>query len=271
MQLYVADYLGDTYHLTTEEHGAYLLLIMTYWQSGKSIHKSRLATASRMTNERWTDVERTLNEFFVEDENGCWVHERIELDLNRVNAKAAQASRAGKASAKKRKASKVIDNKGNSNGRSTDVQRKHKSSLNHTDTDTDTDTKDREKEKPLNNNLRTSVQDGFIPSEQTKQKAILAMVPKEIVNSPDEIIKFISHQKSAGKLSFDWNEEFLKWLMNAKVFSAKRGKKNEANKPSYPKPETALDRSKRQTEEYLRKLDAGEIPGSDNYSVEPTG
>lgn len=95
IQLYVADYLGDTYYLTTEEHGAYLLLIMTYWQSGKPIHKSRLARAARMTNERWTDVERTLNEFFVEDENGYWVHERIEEDLKRVAERGASDSLTG--------------------------------------------------------------------------------------------------------------------------------------------------------------------------------
>lgn len=107
MQLYITDYLADTAHLTTEEHGAYLLLLFNYWQTGKPLPINRLARISRLSNERWTDVEQVLNEYFTIVEN-CWVHKRIEKDLDRVKGVQESKSAAGKASAEaKKKAQKT--------------------------------------------------------------------------------------------------------------------------------------------------------------------
>ena len=119
IQLYVSDYLADTMHLTAEEHGAYMLLIMNYWQTEKPIPKNRLQGVTRMFNDRWDSVQQTLNEFFEIDENGDWFHKRIQQDLQKVKEKSKQASEAGKKSAIKR-----AENKGVSKGSSTTVQRK---------------------------------------------------------------------------------------------------------------------------------------------------
>ena len=121
MQLYVADYLADTMHLTTEEHGAYLLLIFNYWQTGKPIPVSRLARITRLSNERWTDVERSLGEFFNERDNE-WIHDRIERDLEAVRASQEQRIAAGKASAEARKQSAKSRPKASRNARSTTVE-----------------------------------------------------------------------------------------------------------------------------------------------------
>jgi uncharacterized protein YdaU (DUF1376 family) len=95
MQLYIADYLADTMHLSTEEHGAYLLLMFNYWQTGRAIPKSRLAKIARISNERWISVESSLKEFF--NDNGTdWVHERIERDLEMVRSSQRQKSDAGR-------------------------------------------------------------------------------------------------------------------------------------------------------------------------------
>jgi len=143
MQLYVADYLADTMHLTTEEHGAYLLLIMNYWQTGKPIPKNRLQKIARLPNDRWTTVEDSLNEFFT-DTGTEWVHHRIERDLEAVKDAQEQRVRAGRASAEARKRSKQDQNKRKGNGRSTGVEdsleREGNENSTNKDTDTDTDT-----------------------------------------------------------------------------------------------------------------------------------
>ena len=126
MPLYVADYLADTSHLSAIENGAYLLLIMNYWQRGAAIPcgDSQLARICRLSLKEWQSVKPELLVFF-DEQDGIWIHHRIENELSKVREKSVKASNAGKASAQR----KV-------NRRSTDVQH----TFNHTDTDTDTDT-----------------------------------------------------------------------------------------------------------------------------------
>jgi len=145
LQLYVADYLADTVHLETDEHGAYLLLIMNYWQTGKPIPVERLRAITKLSNDRWTTVQRSLNGYF-KLVNNCWLHERLECDLALVNAAQMQRSEAGKASALARlKRQRAAVSEENSNGRSTGVQRSFNGHSNgrstNKDTDTDTETK----------------------------------------------------------------------------------------------------------------------------------
>jgi uncharacterized protein YdaU (DUF1376 family) len=139
MQLYVADYLADTAHLSTLEHGAYLLLIFNYWQRGESFRAKdeqslnrRLASVARMSNDEWMTVREALEEFFTVTETE-WSHDRIDRDLEAVNSKSEKAKAAGKASAASREASRNAGSEQTINGRSTNAEQ----TLNHTDTDTD--------------------------------------------------------------------------------------------------------------------------------------
>ncbi|WP_218239550.1 DUF1376 domain-containing protein [Pseudomonas sp. Choline-02u-1] len=134
MQFYVADYLADTTHLTAEEHGAYMLLLFSYWQTGKPLRIDRLATVARIPNERWPSVADTLSEFFHVTETH-WVQFRVEADLEAVNSKVVTASNAGKASAR----AKALKKQQELNDRSTNVDDTLQRNGNHKDTDTDTD------------------------------------------------------------------------------------------------------------------------------------
>lgn len=103
MQLYVAKYLADTMHLTTLQHGAYMLLLMNYWQRGKALQNddSRLANIVKMSAKEWKANRGVLAEFFTVTE-AEWVHGRVERDLERVTVTLGKRSAAGKESANKR-------------------------------------------------------------------------------------------------------------------------------------------------------------------------
>lgn len=69
MQLYVGDYLADTLHLTTEQHGAYLLLLMTMWRNGAELPNdpAKLARIARVTPKRWGQIWSEIGAFFEVD------------------------------------------------------------------------------------------------------------------------------------------------------------------------------------------------------------
>lgn len=78
MPLYIADYLADTGHLSTVEHGAYLLLIMHYWQnSGLPNDDRKLARICRLSLKQWQAIRSTIAELFGDE----WRHGRIEAEL----------------------------------------------------------------------------------------------------------------------------------------------------------------------------------------------
>ena len=135
MQLYVADYLADTMHLSVDQHGAYMLLIMNYWQTGKPLPDvdQRLQCVCMTSAEHWQEIRPALEEFFV-IEDGYWHHNRIDADLEKVLSKSDSARRAAK------KRHKPAPPAQESCERSANAEHPHMRTGCHTDTDTDTDT-----------------------------------------------------------------------------------------------------------------------------------
>lgn len=231
MQLYIADYLADTMHLTAEEHGAYLLLMFNYWQTGKPIPKARLSRIARLSNERWTVVEVSLNEFFTD--NGTeWVHERIERDLAAVHASQEQRSAAGKASAAARKNRTATKAVRKSNDRSTPVE----DALNEKPTNKDTDT-------DKSNNPLSPPSGGEPPPAKPPAKSQRAkpkrQLPVPFARSPEmqawaaekapavnldrETERFIDHFTGQGTTKADWPATWRNWMRRAQDDLERRG------------------------------------------------
>jgi uncharacterized protein YdaU (DUF1376 family) len=92
MPLYVGDYLGDTGHLSTTQHGAYLLLMMHYWRKGELPEDDKqLAAITKLPLRVWQDSRETLQAFFYEG----WKHKRIDTELMRMEKVSAKRAEAG--------------------------------------------------------------------------------------------------------------------------------------------------------------------------------
>ena len=68
MPLFIGDYLADTSDLSAQEHGAYLLLLMTMWRRGGWLpsHGDRLARIAAVSADRWPAVWEVISGFFTE-------------------------------------------------------------------------------------------------------------------------------------------------------------------------------------------------------------
>lgn len=92
MPLYIAEYLADTGHLNTTQHGAYFLLIMHYWRMGGLPEDDRqLANITKLPQRIWLDVKPVIQDFFHDG----WHHKRVDLELAKQEVIATKRAMAG--------------------------------------------------------------------------------------------------------------------------------------------------------------------------------
>jgi uncharacterized protein YdaU (DUF1376 family) len=88
--LFVSDYLGKTHpHLTLEQHGTYLLLLMFSWQRPTcALPDDDLWLAKRLDIQlrTWRPLRKTvLEQFFKQDEKGEWFSQRLRKEREYVS------------------------------------------------------------------------------------------------------------------------------------------------------------------------------------------
>lgn len=98
LPLFVREYRMDTLHLTAEQHGAYLLLLMQAWISPQCRlpdcdHK--LAAWAGVDPDRWSDVRQAVEPFFVV-RGGWWTQKRLSQEWRYVQEKVRARREAGR-------------------------------------------------------------------------------------------------------------------------------------------------------------------------------
>lgn len=107
--LWTDAYLGDTTHLTTTEHGAYLLLLITMWRAKDQRlpdDDRLLAKVARLTPTQWARMRSTIRAFFRAEE-GFITQSRLTAEASAVRRHTMLQS--DKAKAKWRKTNDTTD------------------------------------------------------------------------------------------------------------------------------------------------------------------
>ncbi|WP_081761413.1 DUF1376 domain-containing protein [Methylopila sp. 73B] len=96
LPLYVGDYLRDTRGLTAEQHGAYLLLLMSMWSAGGRLPNDdrKLARFASCTPSRWAKIRGDVLSFFEVHEAEIG-HVRLGSELEKAQEKSIKRAEAG--------------------------------------------------------------------------------------------------------------------------------------------------------------------------------
>lgn len=98
MPFYFGDYTKKTSSLTLEQHGAYLMLMKEYWNTGEPLPKDRLKlyrSCGAFSQSEQQSVDYILENYFIEQENNFF-HERIDFEINQALDNKRKKSEAGK-------------------------------------------------------------------------------------------------------------------------------------------------------------------------------
>lgn len=103
MPLYTADYLADTMHLNTLQHGAYLLLLMHQWRIGQvPDDDAQLAAITRCDLATWRKSVAPVIRPFFRSADGVLVQKRLASERGRADHITDVRALAGKEGAAKR-------------------------------------------------------------------------------------------------------------------------------------------------------------------------
>ena len=100
--LWTDAYLADTTELTTQEHGAYFLLLIAMWRAGGYVpdDDAKLARFTRLTLRQWTAVRQSLSEFLT-IENGSVTQGRLLDELEKARGRSKKAAESARAKYRK--------------------------------------------------------------------------------------------------------------------------------------------------------------------------
>jgi len=271
MQLYVSDYLGDTMHLSCEQHGAYLLLLMTMWNADGWLpnEPAKLARVCRLTKAKFVKISDDIMPFF-EIENDRITHKRMKKEIQKTQEKSQKRREAGR----KGGIAKSLKDKETALANASDLPCHSPDTRNHivkedTNVSSKTPKKSPPKKQAKSKKRKTALPDGWRP------KPLSAALKSKLLLSQEEyrheFDKFTESARAHGRSYVDWDAAWRTWLQSPYGTYGRReaGKRQEGagRNGSGGKPKTHNDRM---AENDQRRWDAWDRASGPDQGYEQT-
>lgn len=207
MQLYVGDYLADTLDLTTEQHGAYLLLLMTMWRHDAKLPNdpAKLARIARISVRRWHLVWSEIQHFFYVD--GDQIRNKR---LDREHQKAASISEKRSASGAAGGRAKAMKDNEPRVAKANDLPQHSQKS----------EPEKRKTEAKASAKKRSQLPEEWrLPSEWGEWALAKGMDELSVRREAEQ---FANHHQSRATLMADWRKAWQTWVNNNIKWKAER-------------------------------------------------
>jgi uncharacterized protein YdaU (DUF1376 family) len=253
MPLWTDAYIGDTQHLTNEEHGVYLRLLMFAWRSPDCSlpnDDKRLAIMVGVTGGKWAKLKPIVMAFWTLDGN-VWRQKKLTKERAYAEKTRKQKVVAGKASAEaKALKSKEVPSTAVPTAETTAEQLPIPIPIPPT-----------EEGKPSSSSKRKTriPEDAVISDGQVKAATKRGHSLQE---AEAQFAKFKNDALAKGKLFLNWDRAFVNWLdsefFRPLVDGVSHDNRNRNSKPSQ-RPENRADPA---LEQIARLAGIGGTPGN---------
>lgn len=238
MPLYIGDYLAGTSRLTTELHGAYMLLIMDYWMNGAPPDNDQvLAAIVKMPVDAWS-IARASIEHHFSIENGVWKHKRIDQELaaayekKRIAKEKAERAAAARWEKERKKIEKAErDSSGNATSNATSTSQELLEECPSPSPSPSPSGKSKKQlgdKSPPKKKRKTRLPDNFCFTQKLRDLACNYWVSKNRpdINPDEQFESFVNHHRAKGSTMACWESAWKTWYANAVRFTYAENRSN---------------------------------------------
>lgn len=222
MPLYIADYLRDTMHLTRDQHGGYMLLLMACWDRAGRLPNDpgQLAGIAKASATEWRKLAPVLLPFFEVDGSDLIQHrvisehEKAALLSEKRRLSGAQGGRPRKQNDSKPKANGLQNGSQTTSQNETPLQEPIGSNLEIAETNVSSLSpgKPERARSLVSTGGKEPIPDGFPGPTDVGHAESLIAAAGVVLSAAEHAKRFRSYAKTHNRLVADWFEAWVGWI-----------------------------------------------------------